>query len=78
MPMVFAVFGAMAMLLVISLMHMHRASAQLASQHGQFQMLYNQWGTNDNNDHWGGVGRCASSDLSAETCNYMLSIRPPP
>ena len=56
---VFAVFGAMGMLLVISLMHMHKAHAELATKHGgQFQMLYNKWGTNDNNDHWGGVGRC--------------------
>ncbi len=57
-PMVLAVFGAMSMLLIISLMHMHRAShAMQLKQGGQFQMLYNQWGTNDHNDHWGGVGR---------------------
>ena len=55
-PMVLAVFGAMGMLLVISLMHMHQANKQLALK-GQFQMLYNKWGTNDDNDHWGGVGR---------------------
>ena len=60
-PMVLAVFGAMSMLLVISLMHMHRASHAMQLKHGQFEMLYNQWGTNDHNDHWGGVGRCAQA-----------------
>jgi hypothetical protein len=49
------------MLLVISLMHMHRASHAMQLKHGQFEMLYNQWGTNDHNDHWGGVGRCAQA-----------------
>ena len=51
-------FGAMGMLLVISLLHMHKAHTKLAVEHGQFQMLYNKWGTHDDNDHWGGVGRC--------------------
>jgi len=72
--MVLAVFGAMGMLLVISLMHMHKASAQLAAPHGQFQMLYNKWGTQDDNAHWGGVGsenyHTARYDKSGSNAHY--------
>jgi len=73
-PMVLAVFGAMGMLLVISLMHMHKANAKLAVEHGKFQMLYNKWGTNNDNDHWGGVGsenyHTAKYDKSGSNANY--------
>jgi len=73
-PMVFAVFGAMGMLLVISLLHMHKAHTKLAVEHGQFQMLYNKWGTHDDNDHWGGVGsenyHTAKYDKSGSNENY--------
>ena len=54
---VLAAFVALGMLLTVSLMHMQKAHDALSVKHGQFQMLYNKWGTNDNNDHWGGVGR---------------------
>jgi len=64
----------MGMLLVISLMHMHKASTQLAAPHGPFQMLYNKWGTQDNNDHWGGVGsenyHTARYDKSGSNAHY--------
>ena len=68
---------AMGMLLVISLIQMHKASAQLAAsrtQPGQFQMLYNQWGTHDHNEHWGGVGsenyHTARYDATGSNANY--------
>ena len=58
-PMIVLALLAMGMLLVISLIQMHKAGAMQSTggtQPGQFQMLYNQWGTHDHNEHWGGVG----------------------